>query len=266
MGELNGRVAVVTGASAGIGAAIVELLVREGARVVANARRRERLTEVVARLGANVRAFPGDAADPAVVAGMLDEAERAFGAPADLVVANAGRGLNGSVLSSDVSQWEEMIRVNVLGAAHLLREAGKRMSSEPATQRASEPGKAKTGAELVSRPRDIVVIGSVVGRHVSPFSSMYGGTKFNVHGMVEGVRRELGPKGVRVTLVEPGFVVSEFQGVAGYDPKWFDEVVQRIGPVLQPEDVARCVGFVAGQPPHVHVSDILVRPTRQDYP
>ncbi|HYE62459.1 MAG TPA: SDR family oxidoreductase [Phycisphaerales bacterium] len=256
MGGLNGRIAVVTGASAGIGAAIVELLAREGAKVIANARRREKLHDLVARLGPSVRAFPGDASDPAVITAMLDDAERAFGPP-DLVIANAGRGLNGSVLTSDVSQWEEMIRVNVLGAAHLMREAGRRVAAATA---------GKSGPDVVTRPRDLIVLGSVVGRHVSPFSSMYGGTKFNVHGMVEGVRRELGPKGVRVTLIEPGFVVSEFQGVAGYDPKWFDEVVQRIGPVLQPEDVARCVTFIASQPPHVHVSDILVRPTRQDYP
>ena len=61
-------------------------------------------------------------------------------------------------------------------------------------------------------------------------------------------------------------VVSEFQGVAGYDPKWFDDVVARIGPVLQPEDVARAITFIASQPAHVHLSEVLLRPTRQDYP
>jgi NADP-dependent 3-hydroxy acid dehydrogenase YdfG len=257
MGSLDGRVAVVTGASAGIGAAIVAALVKEGARVVANARRQDKLEALAAGFGGAVKTYPGDAADPAVVSGMLDAARSAFGAEPDLVVANAGRGLNGSVLTSDVEQWEGMIRVNVLGAAHLMRAAGKRMMAQ---------NEGKTGVGVLDRPRDIIVIGSVVGRHVSPFSSMYGGTKFNVHGMVEGVRRELGPKGVRVTLVEPGFVVSEFQGVAGYDPKWFEDVVARIGPVLKPEDVARAVVFVASQPPAVHVSDVLIRPTRQDYP
>lgn len=257
MGALENRVAVVTGASAGIGAAVVAELVGLGASVVANARRKEKLEGLAANWGNRVHAFPGDASDPAVVKGMLDEAASAFGREADLVVVNAGRGLHGSVLTSDTGQWEEMIRVNVLGAAHLMREAGVRMA------KASD---GKEGAAAVGAPRDLVVIGSVVGRHVSPFSSMYGGTKFNVHGMVEGVRRELGPKGVRVTLIEPGFVVSEFQGVAGYDPKWFDDVVAKIGPVLRPEDVARSIGWVVSQPAAVHVSDLLIRPTRQEYP
>jgi NADP-dependent 3-hydroxy acid dehydrogenase YdfG len=95
---------------------------------------------------------------------------------------------------------------------------------------------------------------------------MYGSTKFAVHGLTEGLRREVAPKGIRVTLVEPGFVVSEFQGVAGYKEEWFKGVVDRIGPVLEPADVARAVTFVCSQPAHVHAGDVLIRPTRQDYP
>ena len=85
-------------------------------------------------------------------------------------------------------------------------------------------------------------------------------------GIGRAIAVELGPKGIRVTLIEPGFVESEFQGVAGYKPEWFAEVKGRIGPVLKPEDVARTIGFIVQQPAHVHVSDVLIRPTRQDYP
>jgi NADP-dependent 3-hydroxy acid dehydrogenase YdfG len=95
---------------------------------------------------------------------------------------------------------------------------------------------------------------------------MYGSTKFAVHGMVEGVRRELGPKGIRVTIVAPGFVVSEFQSVAGYEDAWFSQIKDKIGPPLAPDDVARVITFIAAQPPAVHISEITVRPTRQDYP
>ena len=95
---------------------------------------------------------------------------------------------------------------------------------------------------------------------------MYGSTKFAVNSLAEAARRELGPKGIRVTLIEPGFVESEFQQVAGYTQDWFAEVKTRIGPVLTPADIARTITFVVSQPPAVHVSDVLIRPTRQDYP
>jgi NADP-dependent 3-hydroxy acid dehydrogenase YdfG len=255
-GSLRNRVAIITGASAGIGEAIARSFAAAGASLVLNARRVERLEAVAATLPGSV-CVAGDAAESTVVTAMLEAAKRSFGREADLVVVNAGRGLNGSVLTSNQAEWEEMVKTNVLGAARLIREAGLRMAA--ATQ-------GKSGEAVLDAPRDLIVIGSIVGRHVSPFSSMYGGTKFAVHGMVEGVRRELAAKGVRVSLVEPGFVVSEFQGVAGYDPQWVKDVFQRIGPPLVPDDVARAVTFIASQPPAVHVGDIVIRPTRQDYP
>lgn len=262
--ELANRVAVVSGSSAGIGLAIARDIVSRGGRVVVNGRRADRVQGVVDELNAShgggrpvAAACVGDAAERDTIEHMLDAAKSAFGSEADLVVVNAGRGLAGSVISSDTEQWEEMIRTNLLGAALLIRAAAGRMLA--AIER-------EGAGKWVDQPRDIVVIGSVVGRHVSPFSSMYGSTKFGVHGMTEGVRRELAPKGIRVTLVEPGFVVSEFQGVAGYQDAWFQGVVEKIGPVLQPEDVARTIAFIASQPARVHIGDVLIRPTRQDYP
>ncbi|MBL8991149.1 MAG: SDR family oxidoreductase [Phycisphaerae bacterium] len=258
---LKNRIAVVTGASAGIGQAIARALAAQGARVVVNARRQEPLGALVREIGAaRATAVAGDASDPTVITRMLDEARARFGDEADLVVVNAGRGLNGSVLTSDTRQWEEMVRTNLLGAAHLIRQAAGRMAAMV------PPDQTHLRGAWLARARDIVVIGSVVGRNVSPFSSMYGSTKFAVHGLVEGARRELSPRGVRVTLVEPGFVVSEFQEVAGYDAGWFQGVLEKIGPALTPDDVARAVAFIAQQSAHVHVADVLIRPTRQDYP
>lgn len=264
---LAGRVGVVTGASAGIGEAIARELVACGARVVVNARRADRLDALAAELNAGAAkesprcvCVPGDAAEQAVIDQMLNTAKRALGAEADLVVVNAGRGLNGSVMSSDSKQWDEMLRTNILGCAALMRASGKRMLARFGPEQCGASG------PWLAAPCDLIVIGSVVGRNVSPFSSMYGGTKFAVHGMVEGVRRELGPRGVRVTLIAPGFVVSEFQQVAGYEQAWFEGVRERIGPPLDPADVARSVAFVAAQPAHVHVSELMVRPTRQEYP
>lgn len=259
MNALEGRIAVVTGASAGIGEAVARELAAGGARVVLNARRRDRLEALALDLGhAHGRGCcavaPGDCADPGVISSMLVAAESAFGAAPDLVVVNAGRGLAGSVLSSDDAQWEEVIRTNLVGAAALMRAAAARMLAS------------LEGQDWRARPRDIIVLGSIVGRHVSPFSSMYGSTKFAVHALAEALRREIGPRGVRVTLIEPAVVVSEFQSVAGYTDDLVAGFEQKFGPLLAPADIARAIAFTASQPPSVHVSDIVIRATRQDYP
>ncbi len=261
------RVAIVTGASAGIGEAIARLLSLHGAAVVLNARRAERLEALassIEKAGGKAAIASGDAADDRVIQKMLDTAREKFGREADLVVANAGRGLRGSPLSSERAEWEEMIRINLLGAAAMLRAAAERMLADLDREQASAKG-----ADLPpwrARPRDIVVISSNVGKHVSPFSSMYGSTKFAITAVAEGLRREVGPRGVRVSAIHPGVVRSEFQEVAGYDMKTFGEFMDRIGPVLDPDDVARAVDYIASQPAHCHINDICLRPTRQDYP
>lgn len=260
---LEGRVALVTGASAGIGRAVACELATMGAGVAVNARRDERLVALAQEISDRCARGPGkeralgiagDASDERVIARMLDEPEAHFGRPVDLVVVNAGRGLAGSVLTSDTTQWEEMVRINLLGAARLIRQAGNRLAALQAAR------------QWPRHAADIVVIGSTVGRHISPFSSMYGSTKFAVGSLAEAARRELGPKGVRVTLIEPGIVKSEFQAVAGYDEASFGQLMDKFAPVLTPEDVARTIGFIVRQPPGVHLCDAVIRPTRQDYP
>ena len=261
--SLQGRVAIVTGASAGIGMAIAVELASRGAGLVLNARRESRLDELAQRISdqygmisGKPRALcvPGDASDDATIDAMLDAAQEHFGKPADLIVANAGRGLNGSVMTSDTDQWEEMIRTNLLGVAKLMRRSGEQLL------------KLNEGRDWTKHPCDMVVLGSTVGRHISPFSSMYGATKFGVNSLAEAARRELGPRGIRVSLIEPGIVKSEFQSVAGYDPESFGQLMEKFAPVLVPEDVARTIGFIVSQPAGVHVCDVVIRPTRQDYP
>lgn len=254
---LEGRIAIITGASAGIGAALARDFTHRGARVVINARREAKLHELAEQLGPDrVACVPGDASDDAVIEQLFQAARDTFEDEADLVVVNAGRGLNGSVVTSDTSQWEEMVRTNILGAARLMRAAAHHLMADIE----------HSGSSWQQQARDIVVLGSTVGRNISPFSSMYGSTKFAVNSLAEAMRREIGPKGVRVTLIEPGFVRSEFQGVAGYADDWFASVVERIGPVLTPDDCAEIIAFIVSRPPAVHLSDALIRPTRQDYP
>ncbi len=251
------RVAVVTGATAGIGRAIALSLAKQGAAVVVNGRRAERLDALVAAIeqaGGRAIAVAGDAADQSVIDAMLDGAKSAFGREADLVVINAGRGLGGSVLTSDIEQWASMYEINVMAAARMLRSAGERLVAQCPE---SDP---------VANPRDIIVLGSNVGRHISPFSSMYGSSKFAVGALAEATRREVGPRGVRVTLIAPGIVLSEFQEMAGYTPDLVEGFKDKFDPLLEPDDVARLVSFVVSQPAGVHACDIVIRPTRQDYP
>ncbi len=261
--KLKQRIAIVTGASAGIGEAIARELVVQGSTVVINARRKEKLDALARELGAeDVAAAQGDCADDAVVGSMFEIAKERFGAgrrEANLVVVNAGRGLNGSVVTSDTSQWEDMVRTNLMGAAKLIRAAAERMLREIADDAAA-------GKPWTTQARDIVVLGSTVGRHISPFSSMYGATKFGVNSLAEAARRELGPKGIRVSLIEPGFVVSEFQGVAGYSEEWLKATFERIGPVLDAKDIAEVVTTITSKAAHVHWGDVVLRGTRQDYP
>lgn len=273
MNSLSQRIAVVTGASAGIGESIARFLAAAGAKVVVNARREDRLHTLVQELGgpAHAAAVAGDAADESVIQAMLDVARHKFGAgtrEADLVIVNAGRGLRGSVYDSDSTQWEDVIRINLLGAARLMRAAAERMAGPvPVVKGPPQPSQPPTPpADWLSRPRDIVLLGSTVGRHISPFSSMYGSAKAGVHMLAESLRRLMAPRGVRVTLLEPGIVKSEFQEAAGYDPESFGKFMDGISPVLMPDDIARLVMFIVTQPAGMHVCDVMVRPTRQEYP
>lgn len=253
MSESYPRIALITGASSGIGEATARRLVAAGYGVVGNARNAEKLRALEQELGAAFCSVAGDASDGAVLERLFAKAGEHFGRAADIVVANAGRGLGGSVKDADLSRFAEILKLNVTGTLDLLQKAARNMVDE---QQSLFPRQAA----------DIVIIGSVVGRHISPFSAVYGATKFAVHALAEGLRREVGPKGVRVSLIEPGIVVSGFQDAAGYDDALVQNFEDRFGPLLHGEDVANAIHFIVSQPPHVHLSDIVIRPTRQDYP
>lgn len=268
--NLTGRTAIITGASAGIGEACARAFVASGAKVILNARRAERLDALVRELGPqNAIAVPGDAADPAVIAAMLAAPRKHFNAAPDLVLVNAGRGLRGSPQNSDDTQWEEIIRVNYLAAARLIRAAAEAMVGPVDLVQGppKDPPKPAPPAGWPNvTPRDIVILGSTVGRHISPFSSMYGSTKAAVHMIAETMRRLLAPHGVRVSLLEPGIVRSEFQAAAGYDPASFGQFMDSIAPVLDPQHLAELVLYMCSRPAGVCINDVMVRPTRQEYP
>jgi NADP-dependent 3-hydroxy acid dehydrogenase YdfG len=245
------KTAIITGASSGIGRATALALAKAGEAVVIYARRKERLDELaaeIAALGGKALAVEGDAGNYADIDLLLERtlAWDEGGHKYDIVVVNAGRGLAGGILNSEESLWQELYRINVLGAAHLMRRAGQYM-----VQR-------KSG--------DIVVIGSVVGRNVSPFSGFYGSSKSAIGAIAEGLRREVCPHGVRVSLVMPGIVLSEFQGVAGYNEENFGKGIAPFGKLLEPQAIADGIRWLLRLPSHVNVNEIMIRPTGQSYP
>lgn len=249
-GKLAGKTAIITGASAGIGRATALALAGEGAAVVLQARRRERLDALASEIqgnGGKALVVAGDAGESADIDRLLADplAWEEGGRRYDIVVVNAGRGLAGSLLTSDEGQWEALYRINVLGAGHLMRRAGHYLM-----QRGSG---------------DIVAVSSVVGRNISPVSGFYGSSKFAVSGMAEALRREVCGHGVRVTTVMPGIVVSEFQEVAGYDND-FSKFSAQFGQLLEPGDLAESIRWLLTLPAHVHVNEIMIRPTGQSYP
>lgn len=249
----HSRVAIVTGATSGIGEATARTFLEAGYAVVGNGRNVAKLAELERELGASFTGVAGDAAAPETVDRLLSAAREVYGEPASIVVVNAGRGLGGAVTNADPDQFEAVLSTNVTAALRLMQRSAAEMLSR---QEGAFP---KTAA-------DILVVGSVVGRHISPFSAVYGATKFAVHALTEGLRREVGPKGIRVSLVEPGIVVSGFQAAAGYSDELTTHFEQRFGPLLSPSDVAAAIAFMVAQPPHVHIGDLVMRPTRQDYP
>ena len=220
---------LITGASSGIGAATARRAAEAGYRLVLAARREDKLHALADELGGSERALPvrcdvSEWADQqTVVAACL----RAFGR-LDVAFANAGFGAARGFLESSPEHWRSMVLTNVYGAA--------------LTIRATLPA-------LKESRGHIVLTGSVAGRRAVP-GSVYSSTKFAVTGMAEAARLELDGTGVRVTLVEPGFV----------DTPFFENPVTG---ALDADDVARAVLYAVAQPPHVDVNEILVRPTAQ---
>jgi NADP-dependent 3-hydroxy acid dehydrogenase YdfG len=248
---LSGKTAIITGASSGIGAATAKTLSQSGAALVIQARRRDRLDALAAEItaqGGKVLVVTGDAGKEQDIDALLDQALnwKDGGRTYDIVVANAGRGLAGGMLTSDESQWEDVYDVNVLGAARLMRRAGRYL--------------------VQKKGGDIVVIGSAVGKNISPFSGFYGSSKFAVGAMAEALRREICSQGVRVSVVMPGIVVSEFQKVAGYDEENFYKSIAQFGKLLEPQAIADGIHWLLTLPPHINVNEIMIRPTGQTYP
>ncbi len=246
-GRLTGTVAVITGASSGIGEATAHALAREGATVVLLARRLDRLTEVVGAIeadGGQARAHEVDVTDASAVAEVIGAVGEEFGC-IDILVNNAGFLSNGPALEADLDEWHRMVDVNVTGVLNTTHAALPLVTAAV--------GRARGVA-------DIVTVSSLAGRRVPTLeSNVYSATKHAVTAFSEAIRRELVPRRVRVGLVEPGIVRSEMTTGGG---KGAPDATQ--GDPLVAEDIADAILYIVTRPDHAAVGEIVIRPSEQE--
>jgi 3-hydroxy acid dehydrogenase/malonic semialdehyde reductase len=236
----EGAIALVTGASAGIGVAIAEQLVAKGCRVIATARRRERLAALAERLGPNCFPFGLDVADPnvATLAERLPPEWRDI----DILVNNAGHDVGGKVpfAQGAVADWVSVVETNLSGMVRV--------------SHAVIPGMlARGGGQIVN-------IGSISGVTPVPTDAVYSATKFAVDGLSKTLRLEYLGK-IRVIQILPGLVRTEFdetrkRGDATSAQRFYDGA----SGTLLPGDIAGCIVFALDQPPHVNIAELLVLP------
>jgi len=238
---LAGKTAVVTGASSGIGAATTRLLAQQKCNVVLAARREDRLNGLAAELGEGALAVPTDVTDPAACEALVSRAVEDFGS-VDILVANAGLGLYGSIAEGEPEDWRRMFEVNVLGVLYVTRAAVRHM--------------------LGRGSGDVIFVSSLAGRRVPRADgTVYASTKHALTALAEGLRMEVHTSGIRVISVEPGLVRTEFPE-SSY-PSAREYYAQREYSPLEAEDIAEAVLYAVGQPPRVSVNEILLRPTEQ---
>ncbi|MEU5309091.1 SDR family NAD(P)-dependent oxidoreductase [Streptomyces sp. NPDC021562] len=251
--RLQNTVALVTGASSGIGAAVAVGLAAEGAAVAVVARRRDRLEE----LAGKIRAEGGSAF---VVAADITEREQAAAAVEhvvgelgrlDVLVNNAGTGLPGPVLDAPAGEWDRMVAVNVHGLLYVTR--------------AALPHLLRAAQDSPRRVADLVNISSTAGRVARPGTAVYSMTKFGVNGFTEALRQEVMRQRLRVSVIEPGTVDTEFVTHSRDDIRASLDQQLAGMEMLRPEDIADTVSYVVTRDRRVSVNEVLVRASEQTW-
>ena len=248
--DLAGRVAVVTGASSGMGRASALLLASRGAKVALLARRQAQLDEVadeIRRRGGQALAIVTDVTNPASVDAAAAAVLREFG-NADLVFNNAGLMLPGAIGQQPASEWERQIDLNVTGVMRVVQ------AFVPQLEAAAAQGKVA----------DLINTSSIAGQYVYGYFAAYSATKAFVSHLVRHLRVELGPKNIRVSVIEPGITETELQGHFTFQGAidWLANAAQSIE-FLKAEDIAATVGFIVSQPRHVNLQQVVIMPTRE---
>ncbi len=250
--QLVGTVALVTGASSGIGAATARALAKQGAFVALVARREEQLNELAAELQADGRRA-------LVIETDVTKRDEAFAAVQrtvaefaglDIVINDAGVMLLGPALGTPIEEWEQMVDLNVKGLLYIAH--------------AALPHLLKAAEDSQRRVADLVNISSVAGRVARAGASVYDMTKFGVGAFSEALRQEVTKRHVRVSLIEPGLVKTELQSHLR------PEIRAQRAPLddiewLQAEDIADAIQYIVTRPRHIAINEILIRPTEQEF-
>ena len=247
---LEGTVALVTGASSGIGAATAAALAAQGAAVALAARRRDRLGALAADIrerGGSALVLECDVTDQRQAAGAVERTVGELGR-LDTLVNNAGVMLLGPVVGAPMPEWQQMVQLNVLGLLYCAHAA------MPHLLRAAE-----------DEPRhvaDMVNISSVAGRAARNGNGVYSLTKYGVSAFSESLRQEVTKRYVRVSLVEPGATATE---LASHNrSEVLESIRSQFGQTMDAADIADAITYIVTRPRHVAVNEMLIRPTEQE--
>ncbi|MGK7879963.1 MAG: dehydrogenase/reductase SDR family member 11 [Crocosphaera sp.] len=244
--KLSKKIALITGASSGIGEAISHRLAAENYRLVICARRQERLdklTKILQAKNTEILALKVDSRQEADILKMFNTIRDKWGG-IDILINNAGLGHKEPLMTGETEAWREMLEVNVLALCICTREAIKDMSDR--------------------HQGHIIHISSMSGHRVPLYSGVYAASKYAVRALTEGLRQELreANKNIKISSISPGFVETEFAEKYNNNKEKAQELYSSF-PVLQPKDIANAVYYVLSQPDYVQIHDILLRPTQQ---
>ena len=247
--SLAGRVAVITGASSGIGEATAQLLAAKGAKVALLARREDRLKAIeteINQAGGDAKSWIVDVTDKSAVDAAAKEITQHFG-QVDIVVNNAGVMLPNPIEELKTDQWQQQIDLNNSGLMNIIG--------------AFTPALVEAGNRSVA---DLVNISSIAGKNLYPNFAVYSATKAFVTHLSIHLRAELGPKGVRVSAIEPGIVGTELQSHVDYQGAldWLSDAKEQME-WLTPEDIASAIAYTVSAPKRVNLQQVTILPTGQ---
>jgi NADP-dependent 3-hydroxy acid dehydrogenase YdfG len=250
--RLDGTVALVTGASSGIGEATARQLSAHGASVVVAARRKDRLDTLVTEIesvGGTALAVECDVTDQSQASSLVATSVDRFGR-LDTLINNAGVMLLGPIVDAPIDEWERMIALNVLGLLYCAHAVLPHLLSA-----------ANDGPRRVA---DLVNISSVAGRVSRPGSGVYSLTKHGVGAFSESLRQEVARRHVRVSLIEPGAVATELASHVREEVR--EGMMQRFAGVerMEAEDIADAIAYMVTRPRRVAINEMLIRPTEQE--